>query len=249
MFYGLINMYVEEMSERYKKNHVKEEEFFVDENLREKTTEEPSPSGRYLLKISYYKTAEGCWDYSRGRVYDKNHNLIADVKRNYASFQFAWAEGHPNGHDYLVCGEDYQLQTVIELDTGKRVDAPPTEAYMQGNEFCWVHVVPSPNRLILAVSGCNWGDAYYIDLYDFKEPMKMPYPKIAEHEDVFLKIEKWETDDKLLLYRTIDVRKSTGKELTPKDWDEMSDDELDNDTEERKVMVVWNTENGKFGVK
>jgi hypothetical protein len=76
-----------------------------------------SPSGKYRLVVTSYTTG------TLGvitRVADGEE--IARVDRNYHSFEHTWIEDHPSGHDYLVCGEDYQGQTVIELDTGARGD-------------------------------------------------------------------------------------------------------------------------------
>ena len=82
-----------------------------------------SPSGRYQLDVTRFSTGPNTWAYSRGRVFGSDQEPpLAVVDRNFGSFPFSWSEGHPSGHDYLVCGEDYQGQTVIELDTGRRVD-------------------------------------------------------------------------------------------------------------------------------
>lgn len=82
-----------------------------------------SPSGQYQLEVTSYSTGPNTWSYSRGRVIAKSAGrVIAQVDRNFDMFPFSWCEAHANGHSYLVCGEDYQCQTVIELDTGRRVD-------------------------------------------------------------------------------------------------------------------------------
>ena len=107
--------------------HRKEmEKHFTDDKARPDPKEYRSPSGKYLLRVTLYKNGGDYWDFSRGRVYSGN-KVVGDVKRNYPSFPFAWVEEH-QGHDYLLCGEDYQGQTVLELDTGERTDYFPTEA-------------------------------------------------------------------------------------------------------------------------
>ena len=59
-----------------------------------------SPSQAYYLVIDVYTTGEHTWNYTRGRVYRIRDNaLLADVKRNYGEFWYAWAEGHPDGND------------------------------------------------------------------------------------------------------------------------------------------------------
>jgi len=103
--------------------------FFVPENARvERAEEHLSPSGKYKLVVTPYSTTNGGWDYSRGvvsiagSVVTRSASrplgaVLAEVLRNYGMFPFTFVEGHGNGHDYLICGEDYQGQTVVELDT------------------------------------------------------------------------------------------------------------------------------------
>ena len=119
----------------YRQNRAEVERFFVPEHGVTGSEEaHVSPSGRFRVVVSEYSTQKGAWDFSRGIVYDRDRQ-IADVKRNYGLFPIGWAEDHPNGHHYLLCGEDYQGQAVIELDTGTRIDyvAPSAE---RGVAFC-----------------------------------------------------------------------------------------------------------------
>ena len=122
-----------------------DEQYFTADRQRGEGESFPSLSGRYTLTISEYRTKPEWGDYSRGIVRDKEGNGVVDVKRNYGAFPFCFVE-HPNGHEYLVCGEDYQGQTVVELDTGKRVDYVPPEA-QEGLGFCWAAIESaSPHR-------------------------------------------------------------------------------------------------------
>ena len=147
-----------------------DDEFFVPENACAKCRNElVSPSGKYRLAVTPYGTKPGCWGYSRGEVY-RGDEQVADVKRNYSSFPFSWIE-HPSGHEYLVCGADYQGQTVIELDTGVRKDFLP-DAAEKGIGFCWVvHRFYEQSR-ILVVEGCIWACPYEFRFYDFSDPMQ-----------------------------------------------------------------------------
>ena len=148
------------------------EDFFVPENLTGEPRVELSPSEKYLLVIMKYETKAGCWRYSRGLVQENTEEgkVIADVKRNYSSFPFGWIEDHPNGNDYLFCGEDYQGQTIIELNTGERIDFLPDRAQL-GAGFCMVDYHPNPSKTILAVEGCYWACPYEVKFFDFTDPM------------------------------------------------------------------------------
>lgn len=140
-----------------------------------------SPSGRYKLTLSKKPTKPGCWDYAVGEValsddlMNAPHSsattaAIATVNRNYSSFPFLFVENHPNGHDYLICGENYQGQTVIELDTGKRLDFLPPEAE-KGHGFCWGSYEFDIASQILIVEGCYWACPYEFKFYNFSDPM------------------------------------------------------------------------------
>lgn len=202
-----------------------------------------SPSLRYSLHVTAYRTSEGCWNYTRGEVYDTQGQegkgvKIADVKRNYSMFPFEWVEGHPDGHDYLVCGEDYQGQTVIQLDTGKRVDTEDTSF-----GFCWAKIDASPTKDVLAVNGCYWGGPYEVVLFDFSDPMKLPHPEIARANDQVYDDSVWNEDGSIALVQEVLVRASDKKpydDLTEEEQNEL--DESDDSIAEINVVSTWDCE-------
>ncbi len=104
------------MDERYLEKRKAIERFFVPENRianSDKTV--ISPDGHYELEIYRYSTGPKSWDYSRGVVKRLSDNkVIADIKRNYGHFWYAWVK-HPNGNEYLLCGEDYQGYSIVNL--------------------------------------------------------------------------------------------------------------------------------------
>jgi hypothetical protein len=130
-----------------------------------------SPSTKYKLVVTPFATSPGCWNYTQGLVYRRGDDQpIAEIRRNYSAFPSSWIEGHANGHDYLVAGEDYQGQTVIELDTGKRGDSL-SEGADKGHGFCWAAHRYEPSAKMLVVHGCIWACPYEYRFYDFSEPM------------------------------------------------------------------------------
>lgn len=180
--------------------------------------------------LSTYFTKEGCWRYSRGEVYEGDR-LIADVKRNYHAFPHSWIEGHKNGHDYLICGEDYQGQTVIELDTGERLDHM-SKGHEKGHGFCWAAHTPSPDGTMLLVSGCYWACPYEFVIFDFAEPMQPPWEILfrcdqgaCDEEDV---IDDWVDHETCRLGAYYRTRKSDGKhefDFTLEEWNTVPDEE------------------------
>lgn len=143
--------------------------------LPDRTTYHASYSGNYVLTV---ETFQGFL--SRGTVKAKSGRTIAVVDRNYSLFMHAFVEHHDDGHDYLICGENCYGQTIIQLDTGKRVDFVPKD---NPRGFAWTFVNPSPDGKLLAVeSGC-WSSPYEMVFFDFSKPMMLPYPELGRIDD------------------------------------------------------------------
>ena len=157
-----------------------------------------SPSGRYRLTVDEYADV----DYTRGRVF-AGDRVLADVRRDDGLFDFAWAEAHPNGHDYLLCGEAYEVQTVIELDAARRTDFVPDDA-RQGNAFHAVAWHPSPDGRFVVVHGCYWACPYEVVMCRFDEPTALPWPELGRAGDVD-QVEGWTADGRFAYTTTTGV--------------------------------------------
>jgi Fe-S-cluster-containing dehydrogenase component len=163
--------------------------FFVAKNAGKIYEDKLSPNGEYRLTVTAYATKKGCWSYTQGLVYKVGvDRSLFEVQRNYSSFPHSWIE-HPNGHQYLVCGADYQGQTVLELDTGKRKDFVPLEA-KKGVGFCWTAHCFDESSKILTVCGCVWACPYEFRFYDFSNPMN-GWPEITIENDCIDEDSKW----------------------------------------------------------
>lgn len=169
-----------------------------------------SPLGKYTLFISYFGTGPNTWNVSRGQVYESGIDrppvyskmlvrkpaLIETVHRNYGSFPFLFVENHPNGHDYLICGENYMSQTVIELDTRKRIELPTGTS-----QFCWAHYEFNQDEKLIIVDGCFWAAPYEIKIYDFSDPMNgWPELEIESPNDCFYPQEMPTIKDGLFIF-------------------------------------------------
>lgn len=171
---------------------------------------ETSPSGFYILDIYRYETGIGTWDYTKGVVTDVTDKVIAEVKRNYPGFHFAFIQ-HPNGNEYLLCGEDYQGYTVINLTLGTKKSYLPQSA-LAGAAFCWSKCFPSPDGLSLAVHGCYWGAPYDVVIYDFSKPDEMPLP-ILEYYSEFHEFNGWSEDGTRLLGSALVFKEDDSEEV------------------------------------
>jgi hypothetical protein len=163
-----------------------------------------SPSGLYKLQtFEYASYRENYGNYSRGIVSETSSGkIIADVKRNYGHFWHTWIE-HPNGNEYLLCGEDYQGYSVVNLTQATYRACLPDEEFL----FCWVAVYPSPDKLMLAVDGCVWACPYELMFYDFREPDNLPYKELGRI-DLLRECEGWLDNETFALIREVEIRKS-----------------------------------------
>lgn len=183
------------------------DDFFKPENAKlEHQDTRSSPSGKYKLVITPHSTGKGSWNYTQGLVYSTNDGkLIAEVRRNYSSFPFLFIEDHPKG-DFLVCGENYQGQTVIELTTGKRKDLL-SDGTEQGWGFCWVQYKYDVLNQMIIVDGCHWACPYEFRFYDFSDPMD-GWPEIkTDPESTIDDDDKWPevNGDIIKIFQTKDV--------------------------------------------
>jgi hypothetical protein len=185
------------------------EQHFIPANLLSDEREPSlSPSGRYRLDLSLYRTGETAWTYSKGTVTDLTSQIVvADIKRNHPAFWHGWIV-HPNGREYLLCGEDSQGYTVIDL-TARQIHTFLPEAAYSGHGFCWAAVYPSPDKLLLAVEGCYWAAPYDIVFFDFAEPSRLPLPELGRITDLDVTI-GWDDNDTFALSREYIFRTSDG---------------------------------------
>lgn len=177
-----------------------------------------SPSGAFCLTLDYYSTGAGTWDYSRGRVTSvRGDRPIADIKRNYGVFWHKWIT-HANGNEYLLCGEDYQGQTVVNLSKGETRSYFPEDGY-EGGGFCWAAAYPSPDSEVLAIEGCYWACPYDVVFFDFSSPDELPYRELARVRDLG-KCVGWLDSQTFQMTRELDVRKADGRP-----YEELADEE------------------------
>lgn len=197
-------------------------DFFVPENFLGQLATSDSPSGKYNLVIEAFSTRPGCWTYSRGVVKDvATGEVIAEVCRNYGQFPFAWVP-HKNGNEYLVCGEDYQGQTLVNCTSRTVQSYLPEEAKM-GHGFCWASIYPSPSGTRLVVDGCVWAGPFELIVVDFSNPDVMPWPSLEIEGNSFEPESEPEwIDEEHFRYRVAkEVRKSDKKGIR-----QLTDEEL-----------------------
>ncbi|MCM3038779.1 hypothetical protein M3201_03570 [Paenibacillus motobuensis] len=131
------------------------------------------------MNIEYFEYEEEYrhYSYTKGTITDSNEEIVAVINRNFGHFPFLWAE--KDKKEYLLCGIDYQGYTIVDLQTGQIESYVPEEAY-QGTGFCWAAMYHNKNNNKIAVEGCIWAHEYKIVIYDFENPMQLPYKEIKK---------------------------------------------------------------------
>lgn len=148
--------------------------YFVPENHIATKDGIASPFGKWLVKISEYKTKKGCDNYSCAKILDsKTNEEILIAYRNYPTFFHQWII--KNNIEYLMCSEAYMGQTCLNPANKQKA----TMSQPKDENFCWSGPwILSPDGKTLAVVGCYWGAPYEILFYDFSNPMEIPYKNL-----------------------------------------------------------------------
>lgn len=176
-----------------------------------------SPSGKYRVKVTPYMFhLERDWTYTIGEIYGPD-GPISHILRDFSTFPIAWCEEHPDGHDYLICGEDYLGQTVIRLDTGDRVDYIEPQAENR-EAFCWEQYEVSPDGLSLVVVGYEGPEPaspFEIRFLSFRSPFSLPYHSVGkDYVEYFEELLGWESESRVLISKRVEYRSADGAPLS-----------------------------------
>ena len=187
--------------EKYKEWRESRAWVFTD-TIRDHEEQVVSPCKKYVLDIYKYPTHEGKSNYKEGVVTRLSDNKeIVSIKRNYSSFPFKFI------NDYLICGEDYQGYTIVDLDKEEQSIYFP-DAGFKGHGFCWASIYGVTNNK-LVVEGCYWGAPYEVVLYDFTNPLVLPLPEL-ERLDVDIEGEVKLNGNILTVEQELEYRLSDG---------------------------------------
>jgi hypothetical protein len=203
-----VNYFVEDLKQYLEWKAGKEEVFLECERQHEE--EDISSCGRYKLDIYKYMTQEGRWNYTEGVITRLSDNKeIGSVKRNYSAFPYKFVD------NYLLCGENYQGYSVIDLEKEEHNVYFP-DAGFKGHGFCWACIYDVVNNKLI-VEGCYWGGPYEVVIYDFTNPTTLPLQELHRFDiDGKFSI----CDNIISIEQEVEYRKSDGAL-----YDDLSDDE------------------------
>jgi hypothetical protein len=136
-----------------------------------------SPSRRYQLDIDVYAASEVAdygGEFSVAVIIDRRDGAqIAVIHRDHHRFWHAWITR--DNVEYLVCSEDLEGQTVVDL-TNRKIASVTCE----NDPFIWTDFHLSNDGKMLAVMGCYWACPYMVTVYDFRDPTSLPLPTVVQ---------------------------------------------------------------------
>lgn len=178
----------------------------VGKPLKGKRETRKSPSEKYTLellpysvsdkKIPYYSVVE--------IVRTKDGERLGKVIRNEADFPFLFVEDY-DGKDYLLCAEDYQGFTIINITEGKKYDyiaeKSKRDLALRISDFYL-----SPDRKTLAIEGhakSKPNDIVELDeihFYRITDLTKLPYAEV-DKRIIFAydKVIGWDTSERFII--------------------------------------------------
>jgi hypothetical protein len=83
--------------------------------------------------------------------------------------------GQVGESEYFFAGtEQCGGQTVVDLTSRKWANAVTDDGFI-----AWEYHL-SPDGLLLAIGGCFWACPWQIKIFDFSQPLQVPWPEVAE---------------------------------------------------------------------
>ncbi|WP_289136332.1 hypothetical protein [uncultured Brevibacillus sp.] len=160
------------LHERESLDHYFQEQYFQ----KEETEVSVSPFSDCCLTIEHYYHEEGIrrYMYTKGIINCFGEQKV-EVKRNLSPFIHRWIK--IDDKEYLLCGQDYQGYSIVDLQNGEIKHYVP-EGANSGIGFCWAEIHAHEGTNVIAVEGCVWACEYEIVFYDISEPMILPYKEL-----------------------------------------------------------------------
>jgi len=146
--------YIDDLDKFYDKSNIFKEENYVLE------------SGHTML-VEYYKV-QNHPNITKATIYNRMDKNLIELKRNYSNFPFTCIR-HSNAFYYLICGEEYQGFTVLNLETFKKNNHTSLSCYKRKG-FCPYEWTYEKINNMLYVVGCDYFGEEKNLSYDFEFP-------------------------------------------------------------------------------
>lgn len=95
---------------------------------------------------------------------------------------------HANGRECLLIKRDLYGYSVLDVQSLQTADFIPAEMLEDKETFIWTDTVYCPHTNVLAVNGCYWACPWYVEFYDFSDPMSVPLLFLGDTYDYTVKL-------------------------------------------------------------
>lgn len=152
------------------------EKYFVETSkLLGSDKESTSPSKRFKAAFASFKMnkPDSEWIIRRASLYRENEDIpFRKMISNYKESFHQWLE--KDGVEYFLLAEDvFGGQSILDLNSNK------IERYFSSQDgYIITEYNLSPNKDILIVFGCEWAMPYRLKVFDFRNPMSLPWSEI-----------------------------------------------------------------------
>lgn len=181
--------------------------------VKAKREKRDSPSGKYSIHLTPYRVKDPACPYYCVVELQKNGDgeILGKIVRNEADFPFVFVENWKDGKDYLICAEDYQGFTVINITDKKKYDYI-AEKSKRGLAMHITDFYISPDKECLAVEGhirSKPSDVVETDEVHFfrigNNITEIPYKEVDKRITfAYDKVVGWETKDRFIISRIED---------------------------------------------
>ena len=185
--------------------------------LRGKKETRASPSGKYKLDLMPYSVKDmRCPFYCVVEISRTDDgDRVGKIIRNEADFPFLFIEDY-DGKDYLLCAEDYQGFTLINITDGKKYDYI-AEKSKRDLALRITDFYITPNKKSLAIEGyCRQKPTDLVEMdeihfYKINDLTKFPYQEVDRRITfAYDKVIGWESDDRFIISRIEDYVMPSG---------------------------------------
>lgn len=186
--------------------------------LKGKKEKRESPLGKYTIDLTLYRVEDLDRPfYSVVEIIKKSDgDRVGKIIRNEADFPFLFIEDHKDGKDYLICAEDYQGFTVINITDGKKYDYVAEKA-KRGLSLRITDFFVSQNKENLAIEGHTKSrpmdvvETDEIHFYRINDISKLPYQEVDKRITfAYDKVIGWENNERFIVSRIEDYITPTG---------------------------------------
>jgi len=189
--------------DEYKKRWNDCQPLFISNNLEQ--SKKQCLSAQYSVHINEYNGGVGNSNLhgSECSLVNRDGKTVSEWRSIDNDGEFYKIIGHSNGKEYLIFRQDLYGYSVLDIDSGEKMQFFPSESLNGGETFIWTDVEYNPLNNVLAVSGCYWACPSSTHLFTFDNPMSehQKFVDLIEcfdggydvYDDIHFK--KWENSD------------------------------------------------------